>query len=183
MGILTEISGVHGYDQWEKESLKDTEHPLEPYHVTEPRVLRRFPDQDVEFSGRLLGGCVDCLVTASRGQVTGYRNLWKSTKAMLVPGNCELNVMALRRAFWQMEHAGWFRYTKGFLIGRPLVHGQEMMGLDQYQAVMGILEHYQVPVIMDVDLGHLPPMMPLITGSYGTVSVKGNDIRVHMELK
>lgn len=187
MGILTGRNlQVHGYDQWEKESLKDTEHPLEPYHVTEPRVLRRFPDQDVEFSGRLLGGCVDCLVTllgTEFDRVQEFVEKYKDDGIVWFLESCELNVMALRRAFWQMEHAGWFRYTKGFLIGRPLVHGQEMMGLDQYQAVMGILEHYQVPVIMDVDLGHLPPMMPLITGSYGTVSVKGNDIRVHMELK
>ncbi len=49
---------------------------------------------------------------------------------------CDLNVFAIRRAMWQMEEAGWFQYVKGFLIGRPLCFGQEMMGLDQYQAVL-----------------------------------------------
>ena len=33
---------VSGYELWEKESLKDEEHPLVPYHVTEPRQIRSF---------------------------------------------------------------------------------------------------------------------------------------------
>ena len=39
-----------------------------------------------------------------------------------------------------------------------------MMGLDQYEAVMGIVREYHVPVIMD-GIGHLPPSMPVICGS------------------
>ena len=35
-------------------------------------------------------------------------------------------------------------------------------------------------VIMDVDLGHLPPMMPVVVGSYVEVSVEENDIRIQM---
>ena len=50
LGILTgQVSGVSGYDLWEKESLKDETNPLAPYHVTQPRVLKRFPDQDASF--------------------------------------------------------------------------------------------------------------------------------------
>ena len=36
-----------------------------------------------------------------------------------------------------------------------------MMGLDQYQAVLAVAGEKNVPVIMDVDLGHLAPMMPV----------------------
>ena len=83
----------------------------------------------------------------------------------------------------QMEHAGWFRYVKGFLIGRPLVHGQEMMGLDQYHAVLDIIAHHNVPVIMDADLGHIAPMLPLISGSYANITATGNNLVVDMKLK
>ena len=37
---------------------------------------------------------------------------------------------------------------------------------DQYEAVTGILGKYNVPIIMDLDIGHIPPAMPLICGSY-----------------
>ena len=73
--------------------------------------------------------------------------------------DCDLNVMGIRRALWNMEHAGWFKHVKGFIIGRPLCFGSDMMGMNQYNAVTGILSKYKVPIIMDVDLGHLSPMM------------------------
>ena len=47
------------------------------------------------------------------------------------------------------------------------------MGLDQYSAVWEPLKEYGVPVIMDVDLGHLPPQMPLICGSLADVTLRG----------
>ena len=81
---------------------------------------------------------------------------------------------------WQMKHAGWFSHVKGFLIGRPLVFGQELMGLDHYRAVTDLLEEYRVPIIMDADIGHLPPMMPLICGSYASVKAQGNTLEIRM---
>ncbi|MCU6761690.1 L%2CD-carboxypeptidase A [uncultured Roseburia sp.] len=177
---------VCGYDFWEKESLKDEEHPLKPYHVTEPRVLRTFPQPEVKMRGRLLGGCLDILVNLLGTKFDGVKDFtetYKEDGIIWFMEACDLNVMSIRRALWQIDHAGWFRYVKGFLIGRPLCHGQELMGLDQYEAVMGILKKYEVPVVMDVDLGHIAPMMPLICGSYADIKVKGNDISVEMSLK
>ena len=83
---------------------------------------------------------------------------------------------------WQMEHAGWFRYVKGFYIGRPL-QGEEMFGLDKYRAVLYTAEKHGVPVFMDVDLGHLSPTMPLITGSYAKIEAEEKKVTVTMELR
>lgn len=84
---------------------------------------------------------------------------------------------------WQMEQAGWFKYVKGFVIGRPLVMGQEMMGLDQYQAVLGIIGKMNVPVLMDIDIGHISPSMPVICGSIGEVTyhTSGYSITYHLK--
>ena len=60
---------------------------------------------------------------------------------------------------------------------------EEFMGLDQYSAVLGVIEKYNVPVIMDADVGHLPPMMPLVTGSLSTVTYEDNNLRINMEYK
>ena len=60
---------------------------------------------------------------------------------------------------------------------------QELMGLDQYHAVTDLLSEYRVPIVMDVDIGHLPPQMPLICGSMADVAVKGNKLTVQMELR
>ncbi|MCM1156668.1 MAG: LD-carboxypeptidase [Roseburia sp.] len=175
-----------GYDKWEKESLKDEENPLLPYNVTEPSTIRRFPDETIEVSGRLLGGCMDCLVNllgTKFDKVCEFIERYKDDGILWFLESCDLNVMSIRRAMWQMEHAGWFRYCKGFLIGRPLCYGQEMMGLDQYKAVTEVVKKYNVPVIMDLDIGHLAPMMPLVCGSMTSVRAEGNAYEVRMELK
>lgn len=187
LGLLTGRKlTVSGYDLWEKESLKDEEHPLLPYNVTEPRLIKKFPDTDLTFSGRLLGGCMDCLVnlTGTRFDRTpAFTEKYKDDGILWFLEACDLNVFGIRRAMWQMEQAGWFEHASGFLIGRPLCFGQEMMGLDAYHAVMEVAGRHNVPVVMDLDLGHLAPMMPLITGSIGNVRVKGNDITIDMQLR
>ncbi len=187
MGLLTgENLTLHGYDKWEKESKKDEEHPLEPYAVTEPTVIRKFPDEELDFSGRLLGGCMDCLVNllgTKYDKVCDFTAKYQEDGIIWFLEACDLNVMSIRRAMWQMEHAGWFQHCKGFLIGRPLCFGQEMMGMEQYKAVYDVIAKYNVPILMDVDLGHLPPMMPLICGSVAHVQTQGNTYTVEMKLE
>ena len=229
LGVLTgETTEVTGYEKWEKESLKNEENPLAPYHVTEPRKLRVYqngilygdgadqaeaepaseesegkpiPAEDravstgnlwlepfaqmpqIHVQGRLLGGCMDCLVTLAGTRFDHTKEFiekYKEDGILWFLEACDLNVFGIRRAMWQMEEAGWFAHVKGFLIGRPRV-AQEMMGLDAYDAVLKVAGEKNVPVIMDVDLGHLPPMMPVIVGSYGILTVQGNDIRLRME--
>ena len=182
---------LSGYPLFEVETLKDEEHPLAPYHVTQPRHIRAFlpegmeADAPVKMSGRLIGGCMDCLVNllgTCYDSVPDFAGRYKEDGILWFLESCDLNVFAIRRAVWQMQHAGWFAHVKGFLIGRPLVHGQEMMGLDQYRAVTDLLAQYQVPVIMDLDIGHIPPMMPLICGSMAEAELDGQEFSLKMSV-
>ncbi|MBR1854767.1 MAG: LD-carboxypeptidase [Lachnospiraceae bacterium] len=194
-GVLTgERTSLKGYEKWERESLKNEENPLVPYHATEPRILRTFvgrkqvdaENSKIQMQGRLLGGCMDCLVTLLGTRFDHTRDFierYKEDGIIWFLEACDLNVFGIRRAMWQMEEAGWFEHVKGFLIGRPLCFGQEMMGLDAYEAVLKVAGEKNVPVVMDVDLGHLPPMMPLIVGSYAEVDVEDNDIRIQMHAR
>ncbi len=189
--VLTgKVNAVKGYEAWEKESLKDEEHPLVPYHVTEPLLIRSYlgnhpvcwneDSRAVSMKGRLLGGCMDCLVNLVGTRFDKTREFvekYKEDGIIWFLEACDLNVFDIRRAMWHMEQAGWFEHVKGFLIGRPRC-GQEMMGLDVYDAVLKVAGSKGVPVVMDVDLGHLPPMMPLIVGALGEVTVLENDIRI-----
>ncbi len=179
---------VQSYAYWEKESLKDEKHPLAPYHTTEPSIMRAYLGQreltaceTVTMNGRLLGGCMDCLVNlvGTRFDHTQeFLERYREDGILWFMEACDLNVMAIRRAIWHMKEAGWFRFVKGFLIGRPLQFGEEMMGLDQYHAVIDLLANYNVPIIMDADIGHLPPMLPLICGARATVSYQNRKLTI-----
>ena len=77
--------------------------------------------------------------------------------------------------------AGWFRRASGFLIGRPLHMGEEVMGLDMYEAAMYHLRDLNVPVVMDLDIGHLPPAMPLICGARAKAVCRVSSFEMTME--
>jgi muramoyltetrapeptide carboxypeptidase LdcA involved in peptidoglycan recycling len=198
---------VHGYDMWEYEDIfadnsgeapsEEEENPLAPYDLNRKTEYKYFipgdgaeliaaNDAKIEIEGRLLGGCMDCLenlIGTKFDRVSDFADRYKDDGIIWFMEACDLNVMTIRRTLWHMKNAGWFKNLKGFLIGRPLHFGEEMMGLDQYNAVTGVLAEYGVPVLMDLDIGHLPPMMPLITGAYAHVRASENSIEIEHILK
>ena len=204
-----EKSVLEGYSFYETIPDKGPEQPLAPYHCTEPRVLTAYiPDrgtgyrgQDtggrlvrqgeagcVAFSGRLIGGCLDILANlcgTKYDHAAEFAETYKEDGLIWFLEACDLNVFGIRRAIWELQHAGWFKHVKGFLIGRPLAGQEDSMGLDHIHAVSDLLEVYQVPILFDVDIGHLPPMMPLITGSLATVSsdLSAGTMQLSMKLK
>jgi muramoyltetrapeptide carboxypeptidase LdcA involved in peptidoglycan recycling len=134
--------------------------------------------------GMLLGGCLDILINLSGTQYDGVRRIREEgRKVIWVLEACDLTPMAIRRTLWSLSMQGWFDTAAGFLIGRPLAaFRQNMLGADQYNAVTSMLEKYQVPVIMDADIGHISPMMPLVIGADAAVQVQNNNISVKMDL-
>ncbi len=179
-----------GYARYEVESLKSEENPLAPYHVTEPRVITAYQGEEqtqelVTMEGRLIGGCLDCLVNlvgTSFDQVEAFDARYAKDGLIWFLEACDLNVYSIRRALWHLDRAGWFKHVKGFMIGRPL-NGDAMFGLDKVHAVVDILGKYKVPILMDLDIGHVAPMMPLVSGSLAHVSLDGQSLQVEMQLK
>ena len=146
----------------------------------------RVPDQDVTITGRLLGGCLDILQMypgTPYDKVKEFNEKYKEDGLIWFLESCDLNIMSIRRALWQLKEAGWFANVKAFLFGRPLCHGTDMFGCDQYQAVTDLLGEYKVPILMDLDIGHIAPMMPLICGATAEVSVKDEEISLYYTYK
>lgn len=186
--ILTgERRSVQSYGMWEKEELKSPENPLAPYHLTEELAMQSFVGheavEEAVFRGRLLGGCLDVLanlVGTRFDRVTEFVERCREDGIIWFLESCDLNVFSIRRAMWQLEEAGWFRYVKGFLIGRP-ANGEPMMNLNMIDAVLEVAGRKNVPVVLDADLGHRPPMMPLVVGSMAEVKIQKNHLTVEMQ--
>ena len=176
----------HEYPLWQKDSLRDEEHPLEPYHLTErARIKKYLPDgpsrRKIRLEGRLMGGCLDCLVNfvgTRFDAVASFNRRYGEDGILWYLEACDLNVIGIRRAIWQLKEAGWFDRCAGFLIGRPLHYGEKIMGMNQYEAVLYHLRSFGVPVLMDLPIGHLPPMMPIVNGAYARVECSGSRLSV-----
>ncbi len=174
---------LSGYPLWEKEEGENPDF-IHELNLTEEKklVFGGTMSREARFKGRLLGGCVDCLQTLLGTKFDKTREFIKKYEndgIVWFLECCDLSPIGVRRAFWQMSEAGWFENAKGFIIGRPMHFGEEAFGLNMYDAVMGVLEKYRVPVIMDADLGHLPPCIPLVTGSMAEVTADSN---IHIKM-
>ena len=172
------------YDLWERESLKNEENPLAPYNVTEPVRIKSLPEGNIRMRGRLIGGCLDCLVNllgTEFDRVQEFNEKYAEDGIIWFLEAGDLNVMSIRRAIWHMKHAGWFSHVKGFLIGRPLCFGEEAFGIDHYEAVTALLKEYQVPIIMDLDIGHLSPMMPVVSGAIAEAELTDGTFTIHYQ--
>ena len=182
---------MDGYDSYEAESLRDEDHPLESYNCTEPRsIVFCAPDgesgEPFEFSGRLTGGCLDILANlcgTKYDHAAEFAEKYKKDGIIWFLEACDLTVFGIRRAVWELQQAGWFEHVNGFLIGRPLAGKEELLGLDHIHAVTDLLASYHVPILLDIDLGHVPPTVPLISGSYATVTANPADGSMQIRMK
>ena len=182
------LKEVGNYDGWEGTRQDMEPDPLAPFKITEPfRMLLAGTAKDgTAFSGRLIGGCLDCLsnMCGTRfDHAEEFADKNRNNGLIWFLEACDLTPLGVRVALWKLENAGWFKNVRGFLIGRPLHYTDEIMGLDRITAVTSILEKHGVPILMDLDIGHLPPMMPLVSGAMADVAVCAGDLSVKMRFE
>ncbi|RAP74608.1 S66 family peptidase [Paenibacillus montanisoli] len=151
------------------------------FNLTEPTFWRTMmPDGapavggQVRFQGRLLGGCIDVI----RHLIgTPYGDVKRFTDAF-IPGeqvlwyleNCELNTADVRRSLVQMKLAGWFENCSGLLFGRsPANRPVENYTIED--VFRDLAQELGLPVVYDIDCGHVPPQITFINGAYAEVEV------------
>jgi muramoyltetrapeptide carboxypeptidase LdcA involved in peptidoglycan recycling len=138
------------------------------------------------FSGRLIGGCLDCLsvLCGTRfDKVKDFYERYKGDGLVWFLEACDLGTMGIRRALWQLREAGWFNGASGFIFGRPLMLalGNDPEGLQE--AVLAPLEGLGVPIVLDADIGHTAPSMPLISGAFANVKAGPGQLIVEHVLR
>ncbi len=85
----------------------------------------------------------------------------------------------LRRGLWQLYEAGWFENVKGFVFGREAFFSTTTE-TDYRQALEHALSKFNVPVIMNADIGHKPPQFTMINGAVADIDY--NNGRMEMKL-
>jgi len=155
------------------QSMKADTHDLSPLHLDSKKVIKAV-NYNKPFSGRLIGGCLDCLIGlcgTKFDQTKEYIKRHEEDGVIFFLEACDLNSISYRRALFQLEQNGWFKdHVKGFLIGRPLHLGEDYAGVTFEDVTKDMLSKYNVPILYDCDIGHLKPALPLRSGAKAEVT-------------
>ncbi len=174
------LQGEKHFEGYPKYSIShsDPAHPLYRYRLTQEKVITPIAYEG-PFRGTLLGGCLDCLLSlcGTRFDKVKEFNRVHPEGIIWFLESCDLNAVAIRRGLFQLKEAGWFDNAKGFLIGRPL-HGEEVFGTSPLDSFVDLLGDFEVPILYSVDLGHIPPSLPLLSGAYAEVALKEGNLTV-----
>lgn len=156
------------YPYWEKEKNKEDE--TYQFNLTEKSKCKMLNGNQTEFSGRLIGGCLDVIsqYTGSRwDNVEKYINQFPEGMIWHLE-NCELTQAEMYRRLWFMREQGWFKNAKGFIFGRT--HMEEAYFDFEYtDALKKALGDLNVPIVYDIDIGHTMPQWTIVNGSLGKI--------------
>lgn len=161
-------------EKYQKEWQFDNPTPC-VYHLTEKTNWRTISNGEVTIQGRFLGGCIDVirhLIGTPFGNVEEFRRKYtKGEPIIWYLENCELSTADVRRSLVQMKLAGWFDNCTGILFGRSSAN----MIVDDYtieDVYCDLASELGVPIVYDIDCGHVPPQITFVNGAYGEVKVK-----------
>lgn len=149
---------------------------------TNPVVLTG--QRDFEIKGRIIGGNLDvlcCLCGTKFDKVKEFIKKYKDEGIIWYFESCELNVLSQCRALWQLKNAGWFEGAKGFIIGRAL-NQQTMFDYTYFEANLEHLKDFNVPIIINADIGHSSPNWFIVNGSMAKLKYAKNKATIQFDL-
>ncbi|WP_419880779.1 S66 family peptidase [Peribacillus sp. B-H-3] len=164
---ITQISSEKYQTAWQHENPSDC-----VFHLKEETYWKTIPGQKAAAEGRLLGGCIDIirhLVGTPYGNVAFFRRKFINGEPLLwYLENCSLSATDLRRSLIQMKLAGWFTDCSAILFGRSSANApvENYTAEDVYHELSSELG---IPVVYDIDCGHMPPQMTFINGAYARI--------------
>lgn len=129
------------------------------------------------FSGRLVGGCIEVLSPLKGtpfADVASYGREHAEDGLVVFLEACENNAFDIARALHGFRLAGWFEQANGVLIGRTSATDSD--GMTQREAVADALGGLDLPVVLDVECGHVAPYLPLVNGAVADIDTGRGEI-------
>jgi muramoyltetrapeptide carboxypeptidase len=137
---------------------------------TPGRWTRLDGEGSVEVTGRLIGGCVEtlCNLAGTEYLDTGAFAREHAPEGLIVHLDiCEDTAFTICRDLHGMRLAGVFDAATAILVSRTKAPGSPT--LTQHEAVLDALGGLGVPILADVECGHVYPHLPLVNGALARV--------------
>ncbi|MCR6033486.1 LD-carboxypeptidase [Nocardioides sp. zg-579] len=125
-----------------------------------------------DVTGRLIGGCVEIMgpiAGTPYGDVRAFGERHADEGLLVYLEACEDNAYTIARTLHGLRLAGWFDHANAVLVGRTAA--PDAPDLSQREAVADALGGLDVPVVLDVECGHVQPFLPLVNGASARVVV------------
>ncbi len=142
-------------------------------------------DKDIKVSGRIIGGCLDCiakLIGTDYDYVNDFIERYKDDGIIWYFDNFALSAFDVYLTLLQFKFAGYFKYTKAILFGRVAF---ESIAFNEYitsyqQAYKKALD--DIPYVYDLDIGHTHPCFTIINGAYTTFNCQNQKGSIEFKL-
>ena len=124
-------------------------------------------EKKVDFSGRCIGGCFDVIVNligTKYDKVKEYIKKYKNDGIVWFFDVFEMSTPQVFCHLWQMKNAGYFENCNGIIFGRPCMI-REDYDMSFEDVIKDVIGSMNIPVILDSDIGHIPPQMPIVNGA------------------
>jgi muramoyltetrapeptide carboxypeptidase LdcA involved in peptidoglycan recycling len=136
---------------------------------------RMLGDDTVDVTGRLIGGCIETVgpvAATPYGDVQSFGRAHAPDGLIVYLEACEAGAYTIARTLHSLRYAGWFENARAVLIGRT--SAPDAADLTQTGAVLDALGDLDIPIVLDVECGHVAPFMPLVNGALARVVVDGD---------
>lgn len=137
----------------------------------------------LDVTGRLIGGCIETigpLAGTPFGDVAAFGREHGPLVVYLEASEDE--AFTICRHLHGMRLAGWFENAVAILVGRTSAPASEG-GFEQADAVVDALGGLGIPIVLDLEIGHVPPHLPLVNGALARVVVDGDRHEITQELR
>ena len=170
---------------YEGNKIYKNEKATTPYDLnTKVKYKNLYNKQEEIFSGRLIGGCIDVLlhiIGTPFDNTINFCNQFKEEGMLWYLEDCELSLLELYRTLWHMKQVGWFNNANGVIFGRTKIE-KKIKDFTYETLLHKIFDDLKIPVIYDVDFGHVAPQWTMINGSLATFEYKNHKGKITQKL-
>ena len=132
----------------------------------------------IDVSGRVIGGTIDCLsdiIGMPYDKTWSFIDKYKDDGFIWYFDVSEMNSNDFYRTLLRMKHLHYFRNVKAVLMGKKRSYCEErdISYSDSLVKIFG-----DIPIIEDVDIGHVYPIVSMINGAVANINYNDGEFSI-----
>lgn len=154
----------HSFPLYQKERKEGSD----GYNLTEK--VYWITSKKVKIKGRIIGGCLDCLKDILNSSYDNTKRFIEKYKEDGIIWYFDIFSKTAEETYltlYQMKESGWFNHCKGIIVGRVCFPNCFYEDFSYEKAFTELFPN--LPIIMNADIGHVPPKMTIINGAIAEI--------------